>query len=1747
MKKVYLSLVLTVMSFVVSYAQVSGTKTIGVDYPTLAAAVNALNTAGITGNVVINVPAGYTETAPTGGYLLGSVALNNSVNATNTLIIKKNGAGANPLLTAQVGTGIADGIFGIAGTDYVTIDGISLQEAAANTTGTTQMEVGYGLVKRQNVSPFDGCQFVTIKNCTITLSQANNAIGIYGGNNVPGDLTPLTITATTDAMNNCTFTGNTITNVNTGIYLVGYTAAAAPYNLYDQNNTIGGTTAALGNTITNFGGTSAAAYGIYLAGQNNDVAQYNTITSATVPGTGTVYALYHGVGNNSSLTVNNNTIQMTASTGAIYGITNGNGAANSGLSGTGNLVVNNNIFQNYSFTTANTALSYFCLYNQGGTTSGWPMGSVIQKNNIVQNMTALNSTGTIYLFYNYYCSTNDIRFNNNKINNIFRSTASGSTYVNYTWYGNPTGGADSTVGNKISNVSSPSVLYNLYIYTNGLQIRDKVIMYDTLINDTALNSTFYGIYAFYGNNAKISNNYLANLYAGGTNTMYNIYSGSYNTGILSNNTILNNSSYTMYGMYSGSSLLSVQMYNNLQSGCTTGAGTYYGYYFSTSGAADVYNNVFTNHTSTSTGSFYCVYITGGAGINVHDNTISNITSLGGTIYGEYHSSGTNFTVYNNTWYNLTNTGGTVYGLYNGTGTLVNIYNNNWGKITNLGAASGNAYGPYLVSGTTVNFYQNTVDSVTSLGTSSLAYGLYESGPGTFNCYKNKISYISGNGTGSTGEGMYLNSGTVTAYNNLVGNILTPAYNGSGGTQCVGIYVGAATLCNLYYNTVVMSGTSSGAAFGSCAVFASTTPTVTFRNNIFINNSTPTGAGVCAAYRRSSTTFTTYSAQSNNNLFYAGTPAANKPLYYDGTTAYQTLATYKAYSGAADNLSVTENTTFQNLVGIGADFLRPSTSVATQVESEGVNITGITDDYAGTVRAGNAGYTGTGGCATDLGAYEGNYIVSDLSPANLTFTALLSACTTGDRTFSVTISDAIGVPTTGALVPRVYFKKGAGTWFSAPGVLASGSSVCGTWNFTIPAATVGGLVVGDVISYYVIAQDNAGTPNIGSNPSTGLVATNVNSVTTNPTTPFTYTVLPSMSGIINVGVGQTYATITAAAAAYNTSCISGNVVFQLMDAAYPSETFPITFNTNAGANASNTLTIRPAAGVAVAINGLAASTAIFKLLNASYITIDGVNTGGSSLTLNGTNTGTFTDIWLASTPITGPGCSNITLKNMNINGGSNATTVDWCILAAVDAATPTTTAGLNNDNITITGNTFTKCGYGIYANGTTAFSAGGLDNWVISNNTFGPSAYNATANFGYNGMFLQNMLNPVISGNLLQNIGLTTSSSQVVGIYMPANITGATVTQNTINGIFANNAGNTLTNTCGLYVGTNVINSNFTRNILTNISGINTGGYAARGMIIATNNNTSNDLFANNMVSNIYGQAWTIMSESPEGITLEGATGGLQFYYNTVNMNTQYAGVNQATYSAAFFNNSSGTNIDVRNNIFLNSYDNTTSGTDKGYAVYSTAPASSYSFFDYNDFYVSGPNIIGYLGGDQVTFAAFNAALGGPTHNINVNPSFIAPGDLHLGMFAANLPLATGTPLTVTNDFDGTVRSGTTPVMGAHEVNLSQIPPTMVYTALPNTCSTGDITLSATIGDIFTGVPTTGANVPRIYFRKNSGAWVLQPWCSCFRQRNERRLELYHFIRNAWRNSGRQYYTVLYHFANKRRLYRFQPCVWISCL
>ncbi len=406
------------------------------------------------------------------------------------------------------------------------------------------------------------------------------------------------------------------------------------------------------------------------------------------------------------------------------------------------------------------------------------------------------------------------------------------------------------------------------------------------------------------------------------------------------------------------------------------------------------------------GTFYGIHVTGGTptAVNVNNNAINgnvNSGTTGGTIYGVYINKGTTQTANNNSIYDnsIAGTGiaGSFYGIRSVTGTVVhnlnNIYNNSIAKAT---ATSGVNYGIYNFAFPTNETYNsNTIYNLTSQGTNAIAgimvntsagtrtianntiYGLSTNGlingvsiaSSSTSLYKNKIYNLSGNGASSTVYGITISSGaTNNVYNNFVSDLKAPAANVA--MAIAGIYVAGGTTANLYYNSIYINATSTGALFGTAGIYASTSPTVDMRNNIIVNTSTPMGAtGYTAAYRRSSATMTTHAATSNNNCFYAGTPGTNNVIYYDGTTPYVNFGDIAPIFGTKDNVSFSVMPPFVNVATTPYD-LKLQAGAATMCESGGQRITtpAITDDFEGTLRFGEVGYV-DGGAATDVGADE----------------------------------------------------------------------------------------------------------------------------------------------------------------------------------------------------------------------------------------------------------------------------------------------------------------------------------------------------------------------------------------------------------------------------------------------------------------------------------------------------------------------------------------------------------------------------------------------------------------------------------------------------------------------------------------------------------------------------------------------------------------------------------------------------------
>lgn len=474
--------------------------------------------------------------------------------------------------------------------------------------------------------------------------------------------------------------------------------------------------------------------------------------------------------------------------------------------------------------------------------------------------------------------------------------------------------------------------------------------------------------------------------------------------------------------------------------------------------AAVNNNTLTGIVRTGTaGTQRAIRITSPSSLIANGNLIDGINwttlSSSGGVDGIFSlSAAVNVTITNNIIKNFSiPTIGTCNGIreFGASGNKIIQGNQINTFTTTTGGAGGASFNGIFCSSGSINISGNDVHDLVSSGpaggNNGNIYGIQITGGTTIDIYKNKIYNLSSNGSGPIVYGVFINGGTTnTIYNNYIGNLYCPY--ASAVSPLAGLFISGGTTSNVYYNTVYLNASSTSGLFGTNSFYASSTVSLYLRNNIFINNSMSNGAGRTVAYRRSTTTLTNYSTQSNNNIFYAGTPTTNNLLYYDGTNSCQTIAALQATLTPRESLSNTENTNFLSLSGGSPFFLHIDPLQFSFSDNGAVNISGITDDYDTDIRQGNSGYPGTG-TAPDIGADEYNANLMNctfVAPGAITPTSV-SACSGQTVAFSAT-----GLtPGTG-----VVYQWQVATTPGGPYSNATGGTGANTANYTTPTLSPG---------------------------------------------------------------------------------------------------------------------------------------------------------------------------------------------------------------------------------------------------------------------------------------------------------------------------------------------------------------------------------------------------------------------------------------------------------------------------------------------------------------------------------------------------------------------------------------------------------------------------------------------------------------------------------------------------------------------
>ena len=1577
MRKIYLGLLTLLIIFFSSLtlnAQLTGTKNIPGDYADLAAAITDLNTQGVgAGGVTINLVAGNPQTAPVGGYIIGgigSLVLATS-SAANPIIIQGNGNTITASAALTVGI-LNDAIFKVVGADWVTLSGFSMLENAANTTvaaaANNMTEWGVAILYATTI---DGCQNVTIQNNTIDLNRTyQNTFGIYSNSTHAYNSQGSSATATGAAggNNGLKLYGNSITDVNMGIVVVGPTAAA------DQNDglEIGGS-APNANTITNFGTTgtfsifanvSATVCGILVRNTKNFNISYNSITSSNGGTTaGTLRTIYitsfssapTGTFSNS---INNNNISATTglASGGVFGVTVETTTGNA----TSSISISNNNFHNSGHNVAS------------------PTGAVTFISDAMAN---LNTT-----------------ISNNTFTNLTISSTGSVTFINQP-YTVPASGTQTISNNSIvTGFTKPGGggIVTL-IQTSGSTVAADALI--THANNNFSNITVTGATAI---NGFISTDGLA---------------ATATPRIITGNTFSN--------WTGGTSNINVISYSYMGSTTST----------------------------------------------VSSNTISNLTSQSNIIAISLTASGNNgnpLTVSSNTISGLssTGTGGNVTGInITNTSPVININNNSINTFSSTGQTATIA-GIAVTAATVTNIFSNTIHTFSGSGLSTpVANGISVSGGATVNVYKNKIYNISEIGqVGSTAplvNGILLSGGGATGginvYNNLVGDLTTPASTSFDAIRGISVTAATATAnYNLSYNTIYINASSFATHFGTTGIYHTTSATattarLTLRNNIIINKSVPNGAGLTVAYRRSSSSLANYNSTSNNNLFYAGTPGISNFIYSDGVSNISDLISYKSFISSipADQNSETEDVAFQSLTGSSADFLKYNNTIVTKVESGAENVTGITDDFAGTIRQGNAGYLGTAP-KPDMGAWELDGLQPSCSGtpgASNSITSLSPACLGQNVTMSLS-QTYVGVSY------QWQSSTDNVTYTDIPGAIGT------TY-----------LVAASVSTWYQC-----------------IITCSGNSTTS---TPVQVVVNPPLIGTYTINnlaatAGTNFNNFVDAITALNCRGVGGAVIFDVSAGQIFNEAGNLSINIEG--TVTNTITFQKS-GVGANPKIIRSGTTglsdyVLRLNGADYYTFDGIDFEQSGV--SATDWVEF-GVFLTNANATN-GAKNNTIKNGVVSlSGSNSNT--RCIYVAA-TTTPTAVSGTNSNNrflnMTVQNsfygyriggstNTYPDNGneigtegggvsliqnlgngaiaadiYGVFAAYQTGFKVSNTTVNNLNNSgagfSCGLNAQSATAN---NVEFSNNIVSNIVGGGT--TYGIQISSGAVGNIF-----------NNTVHTISTIGSTNIVR---GIIVSASAVTANIYGNKIYNISSTGITTTTAAGIEVGTG-----DVFNiyNNMISDVRASASTSTSGGTRGITTTGSTLGqvVRVYYNSVSLSD--IGSIPAYTSAGFYNSSATPIIDFRNNIIVNK---SISASGRIVAYWKSSTAVNQHAGTNNNLYYAGapgPNNLVYYDGTnaaQNMFEIQTFAGVAPREALSVleNVQFLPVVNGILRPFAAVSTLVESGGQEIggyTTDFENTARGsyplagqanggGTSPDIGADEGDFTYIMPVLPSCVLLN--------------------------------------------------------------------------------------------------
>lgn len=405
------------------------------------------------------------------------------------------------------------------------------------------------------------------------------------------------------------------------------------------------------------------------------------------------------------------------------------------------------------------------------------------------------------------------------------------------------------------------------------------------------------------------------------------------------------------------------------------------------GSTMISNNFIQNIalTSTSNSSFTGVSCAAGS-IIVTGNTIGSssipssiITAGSSTFTGINTSTAGSSTIQNNTIENISSSGlsagAQVRGIVSAGTGISNVTGNTISNLSSACSSTSNTSaaltGIYINSSAAGQLYSfNTIHSLSGTNSSAntAVLGITISNTGSGSILSNKIFDLSNSTSGNLGglTGIYLLSGNWDLSNNMI----SVANTFTNDISVKGIWDNSTSsnITNFYYNSIFISG-SGNTSNNTYALLRSGNSTVSIKNNFLYNNRT--GASDYALGNTFVTPAVGWTIGASGNNFFVTSQLSS---VNDWGNVSQSFINWKSVSqNDINSYYETSNiVTPAVFVNPNSGDLKISSSfaaIASNLESRGVVIQGVTSDPDNDVRPGPLGSVNGGGTLPDIGADE----------------------------------------------------------------------------------------------------------------------------------------------------------------------------------------------------------------------------------------------------------------------------------------------------------------------------------------------------------------------------------------------------------------------------------------------------------------------------------------------------------------------------------------------------------------------------------------------------------------------------------------------------------------------------------------------------------------------------------------------------------------------------------------------------------